>query len=146
VLTRIRLHCCRWFSSALGATSESYADALERFCAAPPKHLLLTQQSSAAAADLAATLTALQAPAGADVSSKKHRKRQLQLQQELLDKQLVVAQSKMAQVDPQGATGRLVDFAWRTSHACTALGCIVWIDGAGPSRVIGCNFAVPLWM
>jgi hypothetical protein len=97
------LCCCRWFSSALGATSESYADALERFCAAPPKHLLLTQQSAAAAADLAATLTALQAPADADSSSKKHRKRQAQLQQELVDKQLVVAQSKMAQVDPQGA-------------------------------------------
>lgn len=96
--------CRRWFSSALGATSESFADALERFCAAPPRHLLLTQQSADAAAGVAAALAALQAPVDADSSSsKKARKRQERLLQELTDKQLVVSQSKMAQVDAQGA-------------------------------------------
>lgn len=90
----------------MGATSERFSDALERFCAAPPRHLLLTPESSAAAADVASGLAALQATAGeADGSSKKARKKQAQLLQELLAKQLVVAESKIAQVDPQGRGG-----------------------------------------
>lgn len=101
-------HCaCRWFSSTLGATSESFADALERFCAAPPKHLLLTPEAADAAAEVAAALAALNAPAAADgesaSSSKKLKKKQARLVEELVDKQLVTAQSKMAQMDAQGA-------------------------------------------
>lgn len=121
VLTACAVLCCdlmlvvygyltllrRWFSSALGATSESFADSLERFCAAAPKNLLLTQDSSAAAAGVAATLAALQqapADAGANGSSKKLRKRQAQLTHELVQKQLVAAESTVAQVDAQGAS------------------------------------------
>jgi hypothetical protein len=52
---------------------------------------------------VAAALAALQAPVDANSSSKKARKKQEKLQQELVQKQLVVSQSKMAQVDAQGA-------------------------------------------
>lgn len=87
----------------MGATSERFSDALERFCAAPPKHLLLTAEASAAAADVAAAMTALKAVAAeAEGGSKKARKKQAQLLQGLLEKQLVVAESRMSQVDPQG--------------------------------------------
>lgn len=103
----------------MGATSESFADALERFCAAPPRHLLLTQQSADAAAGVAAALAALQAPADADGSSKKARKKQERLLQELTEKQLVVAQSKMAQVDPQGM---------QTGGLCGLVGGSLWLS------------------
>jgi hypothetical protein len=124
--------CCRWFSSALGAASESFADALERFCAAPPRHLLRTQQSADAAADVAAALVALQAPVDADSSSKKERKKQEKLQQELVQKQLVVSQSRMAQVDAQGtcwsaAVGSCFVLAYISVPSTKYLQCCFWL-------------------
>lgn len=97
----------------LGATSESFADALERFCASPPKHLLQTQEGAAAAADLAATLSSLQkvhstaATDGGSSSSKKIKKQQ-QLANDLVRHLLVVAESSIAQVDSQGVLATLL--------------------------------------
>jgi DNA-directed RNA polymerase I subunit RPA1 len=106
----------RWFPCVLGATSESYADALEAFCANPPQHLLRTPEVQSAEAGAAAALKAVQdaAAAGAggeaaatgDGSSKKARRKaeqhQLELLAQLVQKQVAAAESKLALVDPQG--------------------------------------------
>lgn len=109
----------------MGATSERFSDALERFCAAPPKHLLLTAEASAAAADVAAAMTALKAVAAeAEGGSKKARKKQVQLLQELLEKQLVVAESRMAQVDPQGMCACWAGNTVLSAGACCVQGVV----------------------
>jgi len=104
-------HSNRWFSSTLGATSESFADALERFCAEPPRHLLITPEAAAAAAGVTSALAALEAPpaaaeeAGGSSGKKQKKKQRAQLVQQLVAQQLVAAESAMAQVDAQGEGG-----------------------------------------
>eukprot|EP00879_Flechtneria_rotunda_P019031 GHRR01019981.1.p1 GENE.GHRR01019981.1~~GHRR01019981.1.p1 ORF type:complete len:960 (+),score=400.61 GHRR01019981.1:550-3429(+) len=103
----------RWFPCALGATSESFADTLERFCTNPPEHLLKTPEvtgAAAAAAEAAAALAAATAAsAGGDASSEKKKKKkkdkvagqQAELLQQLLSNKLVLAENKMAQLTPE---------------------------------------------
>jgi hypothetical protein len=104
----------RWFPSVLGATSESFADALERFIAAPTDHLIITQETldaAAAAAAAAATLQASSAAAAAGHSpgskeakkaAKKAAKQQGELVQQLVAKQTIAAEAKMAQMAADG--------------------------------------------
>ncbi|KAF6245033.1 hypothetical protein COO60DRAFT_1650460 [Scenedesmus sp. NREL 46B-D3] len=103
----------RWFPSVLGATSESFADALERFISAPTDHLIITQETLDAAAEAAAAADGLQtssaaaaaAAAGqspgskeAKKAAKKAAKQQGELVQQLVAKQAIAAEAKMAQM------------------------------------------------
>lgn len=95
----------------LGATSESFADALEKFCCDPSQHLLVTQETATAAASAAAITSALAAaPAAADGSSKKEAKKAAKKQQkllaELVEKQVLASESKLAQMAAEGRLHR----------------------------------------
>jgi hypothetical protein len=110
----------RWFPSVLGATSESFADALERFIAAPTDHLIITQETLDAAAEAAAAAATLQASSAAAAAgqspgskeakkaAKKAAKQQGQLLQQLVSKQAIAAEAKMAQM---AADGKLLNEA-----------------------------------
>jgi flagellar biosynthesis/type III secretory pathway protein FliH len=119
----------RWFPSILGATSESFADAAERFCSNPTEALLLSDATAAfpaaaaaaqeaaaaaaAAADKAASAAAAAGKGDAKKEAKKEAKRLVKQQQELLqdlaNKQMALQESKMAQMAAEGKLCMMCD-------------------------------------
>jgi hypothetical protein len=120
----------RFLPSVLGATSESFADALERFIAAPADHLIITQETLDAAAEAAAAAATLQGSSAAAAArqspgskeakkaAKKAAKQQGQLVQQLVAKQAIAAEAKMAQMAADG----------EHTDATTAMYCLLQVS------------------